>query len=90
MLPSVGLLVRYCGERGAMLFVNIMWNQPMAQPDHAPFHQGQDAFERGEGVLSCPYETLLEGMGLSWLAGWDEARRYAARLIPELPVPGMH
>ena len=33
----------------------------MAQPDHALFHQGQDAFERGEGVLSCPCGTLLKG-----------------------------
>ena len=49
----------------------------MAEADHVPFHEGQDAYERGEGVLACPYGTLLEGKRLSWLAGWDEARRYA-------------
>ena len=57
----------------------------MAKADHVPFHEGQDAYERGEGVLSCPYKTLLEGKGLSWLAGWDEARRYAARLDAKRP-----
>ena len=58
----------------------------MAEADHVPFHLGQDAFERGDGVLACPFESLLTGKGLAWLAGWDEAKRYAARGAPESPV----
>jgi ribosome modulation factor len=48
----------------------------MAEVDEYDFSDGQQAFEDGLGQQACPHDEGSRAQRF-WLAGWDEARRYA-------------
>lgn len=50
----------------------------MAEADEIIFSDGQAAFDAGEGPQTCPHAAGSRAQRF-WLAGWDEARRYAER-----------
>ena len=52
----------------------------MAEADEIAFSEGQQAFDRGEDQIICPHVAGSRD-GCFWLAGWDEAKRYADRCL---------
>ncbi|WP_131114428.1 ribosome modulation factor [Lichenihabitans psoromatis] len=52
----------------------------MADPEELSFVEGQNAYEHGLEQGTCPYPDIGSIRHL-WLAGWDEAQRWASNTV---------
>jgi hypothetical protein len=57
----------------------------MIEVSDAVFSDGQEAYGRGDKKAASPYD-IGSTLSIIWLAGWDEAERYANRIAVRVSI----